>query len=587
LWNGHFLPFVCVVMKSKIFVWLVIALTALIAITKGWRSNDGSLRTNLIQGDGVGYYMYLPSMFVFHNLSNQEIDNRFVFDHDGEGVNKYFAGTSYLMSPFFFAAFAFESIRGEQLDPYCKSFQVSIAIAALVYFVIGVFALVMLMREMLFSERSIFISIAAIVFGTNLLVYTVYHPSYSHVYSFACNSLFLLFARRLFKSPSMRNLALTTVVLGLSIAIRPINMMVVMAVPFLSVSNTELQKLMRFVMNYRRILLVSGILFFIWFPQLLIWRIESGSWLLHSYKNEGFYFDKPQIVNFLFSFRKGLFIYSPILLIGIIGGLFFAPSRVQRIFFGLFFLLFVYISSSWWNWYYGPSFGQRVMVDFLGVLSLGFAIIIERVARTRYFAIVAALIVAFVLLNLAQSYQYTQNILCSWNMNYEKYKYAFLSFDKSKQGVFGGQDDIAPYGESRKVVMTRSDDFSVYPTGSYVFSGDEFGPTWEVDVPAEWTPNRTQYAEIEIRVLEEFQNACFDAYAVIELNSVDGERYFYRAMRLLDVPNGLPLRWISKKYSIELDPIRKQGDKVKVYIWNKGLGQLEIDDFRLTLCAIQ
>ncbi len=56
-------------------------------------------------------------------------------------------------------------------------------------------------------------------------------------------------------------------------------------------------------------------------------------------------------------------------------------SRRERLYTGLvvFFLLIVYVSSTWWMWYYGGSFGQRVVVDFMGLFAVFIACVFERV----------------------------------------------------------------------------------------------------------------------------------------------------------------------------------------------------------------
>jgi hypothetical protein len=583
-------------MNLKPFVFLVMSLIAVLALARGWKSEGGALRTNLIESDGIGYYMYLPAIFISQNLSHQEVDNRYIFNQDGRAVNKYFAGTAYLMAPFFGVAALIDYPNEGPINPYSRTFQLAIAIAALFYFFIGLFTLFRLMREMRFTDVSICISMVALVFGTNLLVYTVYHPSLSHVYSFACNTLFLWCAHRLFRSPSNRMLMCASALLGLAVAIRPINLLIVLTIPLLGVKREELHHAMKFGLQYRRLLLACATIGLILLPQFVLWRIQSGSWFLQSYKNEGFYFNDPEITNFLFSFRKGLFIYSPILLISVCGALFFAPLRMQRVFFALFFVVFVYISASWWNWYYGPSFGQRVVVDFASVMVVGLAFLVQHFYKLKYRAILIGFLGILVILNLIQSYQYAQNILCSWNMNFEKYKYVFLSIDKSKQGVFGGQDDIAPFGQAIQAIATRTEDFNndEMPAGvdgrmdrSKNMEGLEFSPAWELPAPSKWVDFKTHYAEIELSVWEECTNACKEALLVFEIKSTGSDRYFYRAIRLMDVPDGEPHQWIQRKYSIETDVIKREGDTIRAYLWNKDKANFLLDNVRITLFDIQ
>jgi hypothetical protein len=107
------------------------------------------------------------------------------------------------------------------------------------------------------------------------------------------------------------------------------------------------------------------------FPQLFYWHAATGHWFLYSYGNEAFYWLAPQLGNFLFSVRKGLFFWSPVLLLAL-AGMIIAYRVRERLYVGLtvFFLLIVYVSSAWWSWYYGGSYGQRVAVDFMCVFAV-------------------------------------------------------------------------------------------------------------------------------------------------------------------------------------------------------------------------
>lgn len=102
-------------------------------------------------------------------------------------------------------------------------------------------------------------------------------------------------------------------------------------------------------------------------PQLFYWHAATGHWLVYSYgADEPFYWLAPQILNFLFSVRKGLFFWSPLLLLAV-AGIFVMDKSRRQLHTGLvvFLLLIIYISSAWWCWYYAGSYGQRVAVDFL------------------------------------------------------------------------------------------------------------------------------------------------------------------------------------------------------------------------------
>ena len=45
-------------------------------------------------------------------------------------------------------------------------------------------------------------------------------------------------------------------------------------------------------------------------PQLLYWKSVSGDFLHYTYGGEGFVFSRPQLMNVLFSFKKGWLVYT-------------------------------------------------------------------------------------------------------------------------------------------------------------------------------------------------------------------------------------------------------------------------------------
>jgi hypothetical protein len=112
--------------------------------------------------------------------------------------------------------------------------------------------------------------------------------------------------------------------------------------------------------------------------QLLYWKIITGQWLIFSYRGESFNFAKPEILHVLFSVRKGLFFWSPILLL-VIPGLFYIRKRAREFFTPilLFLPLNVYVISSWWCWWYGGSFGQRAFIESIPLFSICFCAFYE------------------------------------------------------------------------------------------------------------------------------------------------------------------------------------------------------------------
>ena len=114
------------------------------------------------------------------------------------------------------------------------------------------------------------------------------------------------------------------------------------------------------------------------FPLLLYWKFITGRWLVNSYQGLSFNWTNPEIINVLFSVRKGLLFWSPLLILGIIG-LFFVTRYWKGILLPavILLLLHTYVVSSWPAWWYGGSFGHRAFTETLPIFAIGYAALLE------------------------------------------------------------------------------------------------------------------------------------------------------------------------------------------------------------------
>ena len=119
----------------------------------------------------------------------------------------------------------------------------------------------------------------------------------------------------------------------------------------------------------------------------------------------------------------------------------------------------VYLISSWWNWYYGPSFGQRPFVEFYGLSALLIAFAFRFIQKKAFKVTLIVFSVLCVFLNLIQTFQYHSGIISSWDMNVKKYGYTFLKTGKEYQNCLGGNQDIFPYKANKNLVFNEVYDF--------------------------------------------------------------------------------------------------------------------------------
>lgn len=402
---------------------------------------------NIIEADGKGYYAYLPAVFIYQDLNFGFFDTiekekyyspNLYYDYrigaNGRVINKYYAGTAVAQLPFFLAAHGLTSMLNYDADGYSKLYTFFVNLAGIFYLLVGLYFLNILLREYGIGRlhRSMIMFVA--VFGTNLFYYSVSEPAMSHVYSFAFVSVFLFCAKKYFSDFNVKYIPLMGWVLGLIVLIRPVNGMIVLALPFMAGNLDTLRKGLSGIVREKRNLLLAAVLFFaIISIQLIIYKISAGKFFVYSYGEEGFRFLSPHMIDILFSYRKGLFLYTPVYLVSLFGLVFLWKSRRFEFFSWIVFFLFVtWILSSWWMWYYGGSFSGRVYVEYLPVFMILLAIALDQINKQAWKRILVSLLILLVILCQVQTYQYRYNQIHWSEMNKEKYWDVFLRIDKLK-----------------------------------------------------------------------------------------------------------------------------------------------------------
>ena len=447
--------------SNSYFIILIIGLVSVIFITQfSWKGNDNKGYSRVISSDGVGYYYYLPNALLTKTIGNQSPDKRFFNEINKKGVNKYYVGTAVSMSPFFLLGHVFAISNGDELTGFSPAYHKAISFAGLFYLLGGLLFLRAFFRLYKFHEAIISISILLLFFGTNLMAYALLMPSMSHIYSFFFVSGFLYFMKNFSLQKKSKYLFSGTVLLAMIILIRPLNGIIVFALPFLAGSWLALKEFFTAVFKPKRVIISLIIIFLILFIQSYFWYLQCGEWVVWSYGNEGFYFSKPYLWQVLFSFRKGAFVYTPLLIVSVIGlFVLIKKDKFQGWSLFSFFALLVYLISSWWNWYYGPSFGQRPFVEFYGLSALLIAFSFRFIQKKVFKVTLIGFSVLCVFLNLIQTFQYHSGIISSWDMNAKKYGYTFLKTGQEYQNCLGGNQDIFPYKANKNLVFNEIYDF--------------------------------------------------------------------------------------------------------------------------------
>lgn len=384
--------------------------------------------------DVTSYYGYLPAQFIYNDIDFGFADTMPVGEPldalwynslpNGQRFQKMTLGLAYFFTPTFFMADYYVLHHPEwNRNGFSKPYQWAMALNTLFFGLLCVWVLRGILK-LYFNPVITALTLLMIFCATNLPYYISMAPGLSHVYSFALLGVQWLCLDRFKKNPTGLIFFVVVLTSAWLVLIRPTNLLPAM-LPLFLVSPAEWFRYLK----AKPIWLFWALMAFliIWLPQFIYWKHVSGNWIFYSYDNERFYFNDPKIIEGLFSFRKGWLIYTPVMVFAWIGiGLKNEKLKPYKRYFLIVFPLYLYIVFSWWCWWYGGSYGSRVMIEFYPVLAVFLALYIRFVSRYRYASILTAACFCFMMyLNHVQMRQYHGGILHWDSMTFKAYKAIF------------------------------------------------------------------------------------------------------------------------------------------------------------------
>ncbi len=159
---------------------------------------------------------------------------------------------------------------------------------------------------------------------------------------------------------------------GMIVLVRPVNGIILFALPFLAGSWAGLKAGISSAMRHK-LAAVGAVLLaaMVFMVQPLIYYTSTGQWWVDSYPGEHFNWADPHPLAILFSYKKGLFVYTPICLLACAGlAYLYRRSHWSLASWSAFMALLTYVLSSWWNWWYGGSFSARPYVEYLSFFAI-------------------------------------------------------------------------------------------------------------------------------------------------------------------------------------------------------------------------
>ena len=388
--------------------------------------------------DGYGYYLYLPHFFNegdldikqewAQHLQNEYCDGIYAYQivrtEAGKELNTYHLGQAFIELPSYIIGDLTARMFGYKTDGFSKPYYIVFILNALLFIFLGLLYLRKLLL-LFFSDRTTAISILGVYLASNIYITFFLQYDLQHLYLFALNAIFLYHTIQFVRTKSTKHLVFSAIVLGLTVAIRPTQVLLAVFPTILLLNEYGIRWAF-----FKRIW-IYPVIGLIWnIPQIAYWWIIGGEPFVPNLHSEDIILSDPNISDFLFSYKKGWLLYSPVFLLSIHGFVVIYKRNKALFWASLIFLpLYIWVMSSWECWWYAQSYGSRVMVDIYPVLAILIGMSISAWKHHVVKTIGYTFLIACSLLSMIQTHQGLKGYLSFENMTKQHYWYIFGQID--------------------------------------------------------------------------------------------------------------------------------------------------------------
>jgi len=418
----------------SLYISLLISFSFIIHFSSMINDFSKEKQTCICAYDGFGYYMYLPSLFENKTLNiekewAQKIQNKYcnntevyqlLLQKNGNYIDLYHIGLSYLQLPSYTISHIFAKKYGYKTDGFSLPYAIGFLLNALFFCLIGILYLRKLLL-LFVNEKTTSLVLVLLYASTNLFITFTIQKDLPHLYLFTLNSIFLYHLILFIRTTEKKHLYISALIFGLTVAIRPTQALLGL-IPLILLWNKKV--------NYKSLftqVLYYPIFALAWnLPQIAYWFFIGGKLFMPNLHTEEIIIIDPNLIDFLFSFRKGWLIYSPFFILSFFG--FYTLYKKNKYTFWALFtstLLYVFIMSSWECWWYASSYGSRVMTDIYPFLVIPIAFLWENLNNKYTKQLFLLFSILFMSLNLFQNYQFKKGIIHHERMSKEQYFYIF------------------------------------------------------------------------------------------------------------------------------------------------------------------
>ena len=300
-------------------------------------------------------------------------------------LDQFGIGEAVLIAPFFAVGHVLAVVTGEPRDGFSWPYQYAAGAAGLAYMLLGL-ALVAATLRRYFARRTVVVTLLALTFGAAVFDYGTYEATLSHAFSFCLVALVVWLTLWVWERPRYWSAAALGAALGLVGLVRVTNLVVLAFCALVGIERLrDVGGRARALLRRAGMVATGAAAFavvFVW--QSLYWNHITGAWFVNAYRGQGEHLDllHPHLIGVLFSVRKGLFFWTPLVLLAVAGlPLLRRTARPLFVPAVVYLAVATWVVASWSIWWYGASFGMRALIDEMPVFALGLAALVES-ART-------------------------------------------------------------------------------------------------------------------------------------------------------------------------------------------------------------
>ncbi len=396
-----------------------------------------------VRGDGVGYYAFARAPLIEHRLDFRQDwlranssfrmgrvdgENQILpaqFTSTGHIDNHFSIGPAILWSPFLLAADGAVKINhlfggNTPTDGFSFPYIFAAVVATALYGFLGILFSFEIAKKYL-PARWAFLGALGIWFASSLPVYMYFNPSWSHAQSAFVTALFFWYWDCTRADRTWKQWLVLGLISGLMMDVYYI-CAVLLVVPLCeSLAGYWQGVRSRQMQSVRRLFLQNAVfvltIFLAFLPTLIVKKIIYGSYLEFGY-GPLWIFSSPALLKVCFSSEHGLFSWTPVILLAVVGLVLLQNrDRALSVYSLLAFGTFLYTIGCYEDWAGISSFGNRFFISLTPLFILGLASLFDWFAEAwqerRAAVLAASITAALIVWNMGLVFQWGMHLIPS------------------------------------------------------------------------------------------------------------------------------------------------------------------------------